>query len=464
MENTEILQTVMEDHALESVPEHAREGWLKLSWNTAGIVTTLIQLFFGALATFVAGFKIALIAGITVTIIGSLLGWLCGHVAYKSGLSSTVMARQYGFGIKGSILGSAIFAFMIIGFLALENALLYQGFLFFFNMPDTVMNQVTIYGALSAAWIFLTLYGFKLVSRVSSISLVLFLVILIYMTYSVLITTNQSFAAATSFGAILPAEVLAGLGASTDMGKFIFCINLFIGSAGALALVDADIGRYAKSSKDIGIAAFLGNLFLDIVMVVIGGVVMFAGSARLIDSYQAKGIPADVAQSMALSPDGVAAAFIVFGGIIGFILMIMAQGKAQVLNTYSGSLSLSNLFDAANLRMPRWMLVVAANLIALAMIAMNILGLVQSWVNILGVLTTAFASIMLADYFIIRQNGRDKRVHSEAVNWAGIISTLVAAVLAHYVLNSLIPVEFFTSLVVSVTLYVILRKSVFKPA
>jgi cytosine permease len=167
---------------------------------------------------------------------------------------------------------------------------------------------------------------------------------------------------------------------------------------------------------------------------------------------------------MALSPDGVAAAFIVFGGIIGFILMIMAQGKAQVLNTYSGSLSLSNLFDAANLRMPRWMLVVAANLIALAMIAMNILGLVQSWVNILGVLTTAFASIMLADYFIIRQNGRDKRVHSEAVNWAGIISTLVAAVLAHYVLNSLIPVEFFTSLVVSVTLYVILRKSVFKPA
>ena len=70
----------MEDHALEAVPEGSRKGWLSLSWSTVGIVTTLVQLFIGALTTFVAGLHIAVLAGITVAVIGALLGWGVGHV------------------------------------------------------------------------------------------------------------------------------------------------------------------------------------------------------------------------------------------------------------------------------------------------------------------------------------------------------------------------------------------------
>ncbi|TAM92239.1 MAG: purine-cytosine permease-like transporter, partial [Rhodanobacteraceae bacterium] len=57
----------MEDHALESVPENQRQNWLQITWGTAGIVTTLIQLFIGALVTFVAGLKLGVLAGILVT-------------------------------------------------------------------------------------------------------------------------------------------------------------------------------------------------------------------------------------------------------------------------------------------------------------------------------------------------------------------------------------------------------------
>ena len=35
------LQEVIEDHALERVPDAQRHSWLDLSWNTVGIVTTL---------------------------------------------------------------------------------------------------------------------------------------------------------------------------------------------------------------------------------------------------------------------------------------------------------------------------------------------------------------------------------------------------------------------------------------
>jgi len=265
------LSTAIEDHALDRVPDHARQGWLALSWNTAGIVTSLVQLFLGALVCFVAGYRIALAAGVFVTVVGALLGWACGHVAYRSGLSSTVLSRHFGFGRQGSIISSLIFAFMIIGFLALENALLYKGFLFYFHLSDTLTSRIVIYGLLSLAWVLLTAYGFALVARVSSITLVAFLAVLAYITYVVVTASAHPGADLLSFGSQFPAQALQAMGATTPVGKFVFCVNVLIGSAGALALVDADLGRYARSSLDIGVAALIGNVMMDIVMLSMGG-------------------------------------------------------------------------------------------------------------------------------------------------------------------------------------------------
>lgn len=458
------LQDRMEDHALESVPQHMRQGWLTLSWNTAGIVTTLIILFFGALTSFAAGFKIAMAAGAFVAVVGTLIGWACGHIAYKTGLSSTVMARHYGFGIRGSVIGSLIFGFMIIGFLALENSLLYAGFRFAFGLEDTLRNQVLIYGLLTAVWVLLTAYGFELVSKVSSYTLVAFLAVLIYITWYV-VSTNAD-GQVFSFPALFPPEVLAGMGASDDMGKFVFCTNVLIGSAGALALVDADLGRYSKTSGDIAAAAAVGNVAMCVVMVFVGAVFMYAGMGKLVTHYTTvMHLSPQAAQQLAMSPDGVTAAFLLFGGTTGVVLMILAQGKAQVLNTYSGSLALSNLFDAVGLRMGRIIMVVIANVIGLLMVAFGILAQVQAWIEILGVITTAFAGVMIVDYFLVsRQFGSGCVGAPEDVNWAGVITTVVAAVLAHYVLNKIVPIQFFTSLAVSFVLYPALRLTVFRPS
>ena len=180
MTHVETVSEKIEDHALEPVPDDLRQGWLSLTWSTTGIVVSLVQLFFGALVTFVAGIQIALVAGVVVTVVGALLGWACGHIAYRSGLSSTVLSRHFGFGRQGSMIASLIYAFMIIGFLALENALLYNGFVFYFQLADTVTTKILIYGGMTLLWIVLTAYGFKLVARVSSISLILSLVVLAY--------------------------------------------------------------------------------------------------------------------------------------------------------------------------------------------------------------------------------------------------------------------------------------------
>ncbi|CAN7754756.1 cytosine permease [Cupriavidus necator] len=456
------LAASVEDHALEAVPEGSRKGWLSLSWSTVGIVTTLVQLFIGALTTFVAGLHIAVLAGITVAVIGALLGWGVGHVAYRTGLSSTVLSRHHGFGSKGSILTAAVFGFMIIGFLALENALLYKGFLFYLNRPDTLANRVMIYGGLTLAWVVITAFGFGLVSRVSSWMLVTFLGVLAYMVLEVIAVSGHSWSAVFAFGAQFPPEALKALGAETDFGKFTFCVNVMVGSAGALALIDADLGRYARRSRDIGIAALLGNLFMDVVMLVVGGVVMYAGMAALTEYYVGTGMSRDAAQAAALqSPDSVAAAFIVFGGVAGTVLMVLAQSKAQVLNVYSASLSLTNLFDAAfSWRPGRHVFVVLANVIALVMLAGSILAWFNTFITVLGILTTSFAGIIVADYFLVRRflSGAGLQADSRSgFNWAGILTCAVAFVLAHYVLAEWVPVEFLVSISVSLLLYPVLR-------
>ena len=459
----------MDDHALERVPDELRADWLKLSWNTAGIVTTLIQLFFGALVTFAAGMRVALVSGLLVTVVGAALGWAVGHVGCRTGQSSTLMTREHGLGHRGSLVASLIFGFMIIGFLAIENALLYNGFLFFLGLTDTLASKLVIYGGLTLAWILLTAFGFQLVARVSSIVLILFLCVLAWMLSRIVAQSPHEIASLVSFPAQLPAGSREAMGIHSTADAYIFCINVLIGSAGALALVDGDFGRYARSSRDIGIAALIGNVAMSVCMLAIGGIVMYAGFDAVVSFYvHTRGMsPAEAHAAALSSPSSIASTFVIFGGAIGAILMVLAQSKAQVLNTYSGSLALTNFFDAAlGWRPGRFTFVVLANLIGLFMLYGKLLALVQSWITILGVLTTSLAGIIVADYFVVRRSrgsAGDAAPSPEPINWAGVITIFAGTYLAHFVLPTLLPVEFFTSLMVSLVLYPALRFTVFRP-
>ncbi len=460
---------LIEDHALERVPDAARQDWLAISWNTVGIVTTLASLFVGALVSYIAGLWLGMAAGLTVAVLGGALGWAVGHVAYASGLSSTVMSRYYGFGIKGSMIGSAIFGFMMIGIIGVENILLYKGFLFYFGAPDTLSNQILAYGAMTALWIGLTANGFRAVTAVSSSMVIGFLAVLAYMMTVIIAQSGREWTELLSFGSQFETETLRELKALNPAGKFFACINLLMGSAGALALVDADLGRYARRSRDIAIAAFAGNFFLDIVMILLGGIIVFAGMPAIIDYYvSVAGLSPDEAARTALeSPDAIAAAFIVFGGVIGAFLMVVAQVKAQVLNTYSGTLALTNLADVGfNWRPGRLYFVVLANVLSLLFLYRELLDWYIDFRVSLGVLTTCMASIMLSAYCVVHFT-RGDQVHMarepDTIDWAGIATMLLAFITARLLLVDLFPVEALTAFVTAFVLYPIFRLYLLKP-
>ncbi len=466
----------MEDHALERVPGTKREGWLQIAWNTVGLATTLVILFFGALVCFVAGVKIALAAGFVSFLIGSSIGWAIARIAYQTGFSNTLITRRYGLGTRGSALASLIFGCLIVGFLAVENGLLYRGFLFFFKTDDSWLMRLVIYGGLTVSWILLTAFGFKLVTRFSSIMLIGFFTVLAWIFLVVLQQSGGTLTEVLWFESQVQPAILSSLGVDSDWDKFVFSLNILIGPACALALNTADFGRYGKSTVDVGIAASIAIFSQSIVIMLIGGVLIKSAAAFMVHYYiTVAGMDPAAAQAQVLqSPDSIAATFMVLSGALGFILMLLAQAKAQVLNTYSSSLCIANLADALfRWRPGRVVFVVLANAIALAMLYGHILEMVETWIKLMGVLLSALASVIIMDYYFVgprlasdnQHTTREDLGHSvfqEPVNWSGVIAIIAAAAIAHFMLRNYFKLEVLSSIASVVCIYPLLRLRLFR--
>lgn len=460
------LSAIMEDHALESVPPGERENWLKIAWNTVGLITTLVIMFFGAVVCFVAGVKIALLAGIVSFCIGSVLALALARVTVETGLSNTLITRKHGLGVRGSALASIIFGFLIVGFLAVENGLLYRGFLFFFKWQDDWSARLVLYGSMTLSWILLTAFGFRLVTRTSSLMIVGFLLVLAWMMVTVLTGAAPLSMDSLLFASQMDATTLAGMGIDSDTGKFVFALNLLVGPACALALNTADFGRYGKSTAHVATAAMIAIFVQSLVMMAIGGVLMKSAAPTMIAYFtDVLGMPFESAHQQVLrSPDSIAATFMVFGGVIGFLLMLLAQAKAQVLNTYSASLCIANLGDAlTGWRPGRFTFVVLANVLALGMLYGEILHFVEAWIKLLGVLLSALAATIILDYYLVSPRLQGQQGEPETVNWAGLVAILAAVYGAHWLLKPFQPVEVLSSLALVAVIYPVLRLTLLRP-
>ncbi|MFI5706359.1 hypothetical protein [Kribbella sp. NPDC051620] len=379
--------------------------------------------------TLIAGVGYGLLAGALVAVFGGVLGCLVGHVARISGTSSRGIARLYGLGGRGSALASLILAFASLGFLALENALLYHATLFLLGWEPGIGNAIAIYGVLTVAWMLLTVLGLELVQRTAIVLLIVFVVSTGAMAWRSLSRSGMALAALLSAG-----PSISAFGGPAD--RFSAVLSLLAGSAGALALTTADHARYARSSRDVGILAVGGAIIIDVVVVVLGTIIVHSG-VHFMAAYLAVHPAASAAQEGAAVSDKAAwivnnnagALYVVVSGLLGFALMFMAQAKAQVLSTHSGSLALSDLArELAGRRLGRVAAVVTANAIGLAMVTGDILGLVRGYLGVLGVTTTSLAGVIIADFFIVRRRRPADPGQTEAVNWAGVTSVSVAAI------------------------------------
>ncbi|QIZ37325.1 cytosine permease [Saccharopolyspora sp. ASAGF58] len=453
----------IEDHALERVPDSERRGGWGLLWNTAGVGSTLVVLSVGAAVTLIAGVGWGIAVGAVTAVLGGALGWAVGHVSYVSGTSSTVTSRFYGLGTRGSALASLIFAVMIVGFIALENAMLYNGTLFLLGWAPSPGHAVLIFGILTVAWLILPTFGIALVQRTSGLLTAVSAVLFIVVAGIAVGSSGHSVGVILGTGTGIP----TGFAGQADRVQAAFA--LIAGIAGALALVGADFARYARTSRDVGIMAVGGSIVVNLLVLVIGTLIVQAGSvvvgARLaadpaLAATQPGASIEDKVSGMVSANPG--AFFVVLAGVTGFGLVYAAQAKAQVINAYSASLSLTNLVDGLTRRSPgRFVMLVVANGIALVMISIGILDTISSWLDALGILTTSLSALLIADYFLVRRGQPADPARVEQVNWAGVITLVIASVLAEVlVLTGVTRLGFVVAIVATAVLYPVLRRTV----
>lgn len=454
------MRDTMEDNVLNPVAAEERvSGWSLLA-NTAGVGTTLAMLLIGGTSSYLAGVGWTMVAAAISATFGSVIGTLTGLVSQSTGMSSTVSTRFHGLGARGSALASLIFAWMILSFLALENALLYNGTLFLLGWQPTTLNAIVIYSVLTLAWIALALFGLKII-QISSLWLTLIAGALLFVILGIAVNRSTQPVAEIltqrpeAFGPVAFLAVLAGM----------------IGFAGALSLTGADFARYARTKRDVKIMAIGGNIIVNFGVVSLGALLYQAGDT-VVAQYLSEPQNAAVAQSQAgetmadkvqfLAHNNAGAYFVILAGIIGFIVMYAAQVKAQAINAYAGSLSLSNLFDALFQRKPsRILMLVVGNVIALIAVYAGILGLLAQFLSALGIATFALCSLVITDFFVVRR-GRPSSVRRvELWNWAGIIALVLGFGVSYGLqVSGVLPIGFLLTLVVTPVAYLVLRRTV----
>lgn len=459
---TRTLNDLINDNALNSVPEDQRKpGWY-LSWLPAGVATSLLQLTIAGTISTLVGSAWGLIAGALVGVFAFVLGWLFSNIAYAEGMSSTVLPRFYGLGVRGSAISSLAFAIMIITLCASENVLLYNGTLFAAGWHDTLTLRILIYGGLSVVWVLLSMFGIKTVARTATVLVIAFLGLLGYMVYTVQADSGVSLGAAFSYAG----TTLTG---GSFSSRLVTVIGLLGGQAGALILVNADYCRYARSRRAAGGVSLTGAIMLDVVGILMGILVLIGGNSLvaryLVSHHLATGGNA-IAQATAMAGTNTGAYFVVLSTMAGFLLMYVAQAKVQVLNVYSGSLALSNLWYALTGRKPgRLVMIIATNVICLILIALNVFGQLATVVSDIGIVIIGFIALSIADYYIVRRGAKAKRdAGVERVNWAGLLTLVVGSVVA-YILQTtgVFSFGFLAATVIMLVVYPVVRTRLLKP-
>jgi cytosine permease len=450
------LARAAEDHSLASVPAAERKSGWSLALSPISVATALVIFAIGGFTVMLAGFSIGLLAGVVVAIIAVFLGKALGTIAFRTGVSSTVTSRLFGFGQKGSVIGSAIFAFMILGFLAMESALLYEGTLVMFNLQDDWTSRIVIYGLLTLAWIALAIFGLKIALRTSGIMTVITLLVTFYLIYQIYVVQGMNPMDFFTYAGTVPGDGWA---------KFQAAFGVMGATAGTIALVTMDFARYARSNKDVTILAAAGPFVQNIVMVVLGGLVTVGAVPQVVDYLMARDSGLSAADAAAAAGGFVmgntGAFFVIFAGWVGFITIYAAQAKAQAINAYSGSLSLVNIVDALTGKRPgRPVMVVVGNVIALIMIAAGILGQFAAYLAYLGTMTLSMCAVMIVDYFIVRKGRYVPSEHRvENWNWAGILTLVLSAATGIVLMaTGVFSLGFMVSFVIALVLYPLLRR------
>lgn len=380
------------DHALEQVPLEERRPWWEITFVTSGFSMAVSGMFAGAALSTGMSLKQVILAILIGNLVLALYGGFTGAIGAKTGVSTTMLARR-AFGRFGSLIISLVWAVTLIGWFSVQAG-------FFGHTIHTMYPEGGFFSSVpvAASWggvlMILTAYfGYKGIRMLSNIAIPLLLLLSLFGIY----LGNSHAGGWSNLSQTIsePVSIVEG-------------IVLVVGTFAVGAVIQPDISRYAKSSKDSWIAMIIG-------MVIANGFIVFAGAVT----------------ALSMGTGDLPAAMLQIGlGFPAMLVLIAAQWTSNDSNLYSASLALSNI-----VRVSKNKIVMVVGLTATAIGAAGLADYLTDWLVALGIAIPPVAGILIADYYLIhkqRYRFGPGTTYAKVV-WPAFIAWLVGILAGSYI-------------------------------
>jgi len=367
-----------DDYALRKVPPTWRYRTSEIVLSLLGGATAAIFLAFPAGLADSFGIGNVIVAIGYAVVAQTLLNLLYVRTAQRTGLSSDLMSRGLALGFDGAAWTTLLYWVSWMTYFATEGQILASGVTAQTGLPLKLSYLLVGLGFLP-----LVLYGLQFIARFQKWTFYLYVVGI----------------------AALIAKVLS----SADMGKTGDFFSSHVGGVGGLGLLGAvaaynglignvtfghaDMGRLLANRDSLRPAGRRGALWVSLIpyplgaYVVAGGVGLFFWSATGGNSN-----PGDYAVTLL--------------GVAGFLLIVLTQVRINLINAYSGSLSLANFFSRLHLVPGRPFWAVTMVVLGTGAMYLNVLNHLGTVLIFEGVLLAAWVGVTFGDLVLVRGRGR----------------------------------------------------------
>jgi purine-cytosine permease-like protein len=358
------------DAALSPVAPADRMSSLRILNVTIGIAGAMIFMQVSGQMALQFGTVNAILANAYATIATGILATIFASAAATTGLNSNLLARACGYGYIGSALTSLIYASQFIVLAAIEGSIIAQAI----NAYVPSLSLPLLMVAITAGNIALNWYGMKQLDKFQQYSLPVYVVLLLG---AIVMSTRMGLPHADDWMTFMPA------GGATGGLALLTCAGILNGIVGVQSVLTADYARFLRPEQR-RLGAFLVGFVPQIASFFVMGMVGIWFAVRFRESNP-----------------GVYMVAVMAGW--GAAYTVLSQLRINVINVYSGSLSLSNFFSRIVGFTPgRVFWVITAAVLALVAMLVGVLGSIGPVLTFQGVFMFAWAASMVADLLVVR--------------------------------------------------------------
>lgn len=386
-----------DDFATVPVPDAARSGWPPMYFAIMGIATALFNMQIIATITLSYGTTVAFWTIAYAVVVGGIFGSVIVSIAIRTGFGISLLARRI-LGYRGASLFSLMAAYTGLTFFIAEAGIMAASLK---DVTGSLPDWITL-PAVAMIMVPLVYFGIRVLARFQLITFFLYLVLITAAVY-VSVSSGPMDSHWLSFQPATRPDF--GLGLFTAIG----IVN---GAMFPIILVTADYARYVKRDHSRAGQSWLGPIF----QLCAWGLQGFAG----------------IWFAVRYSDVNPGSFFVTTLASWGVVLAVATQLRINVVNLYSGSLAVVNLFrQAFDIVVSRHFMVLLFGIVASLGLVFGVTEYILPSLKIIGLFLMAFTVLLVTDLFVVRPVGSVASLPYEAgtiERWRPVaIASLLAA-------------------------------------